>query len=199
MESGTKNRVTVDHFRSRAGKLWLTLLILAPLFGAAFAVFAWRYSADGLVVIIGCVAFSVLSFGLFGVCIAAAKLRTSRWTADEAGIAYFCLGRKVAALSWREVREAGLLRLGGEKRGMRLVLYWSGHELRGKGRGGEGGTAAGLGANVRGADVIVCPVSSFGSEDGSYVYSADDDMLAFTRAHFGKPLRHEELLQKVRD
>ena len=47
-------RVAVDFFRGKQGKLWLTLLILSPVFAVAFAVFAFLYADDGLIVILGC-------------------------------------------------------------------------------------------------------------------------------------------------
>ena len=105
-QTADDGRVAVDFFRGKQGKLWLTLLILSPVFAVAFAVFAFLYADDGLIVILGCCAFAAVCAIIFIVCLVTAKTRTSRWVADGEGVAYFCLGRKVLGLKWEEIREA---------------------------------------------------------------------------------------------
>ena len=107
MNKAQNNGVTVSFFEGKQGKLWLTLFILAPLFAVAFAVFAVMYADDGVIDIVGCCAVSAVCLFVFGVCIASARMRTSRWAADENGIAYFCLGRRVLFMQWEAIREAG--------------------------------------------------------------------------------------------
>lgn len=188
--------VTVDFFRGRQGRLWLTLLILSPVLAAAFVAFAVLYADDGLIVVIGCIAVAVVCLVVFGVCVGTAKMRTSRWVADAEGVSYHCLGRRVTSLRWEEMREAGFLRLGAQTRATRLRLYWSGNELRGKLRSGKfEGKERGLGANERGASLIVYTVPAYYADDGSVTYPADDPLVLYTKAHFRRSLRHEELLQ----
>ena len=118
--------VTVSFFRGSAGKLWLTLLILSPLFAAAFAVFAFLYADDGMIVIIGCCVIAAIALIVFGVCVGTAGTRTSRWTADETGVSYYRLGRKVVSIGWEEMREAGFLYLGGALLAVAAVLVGGG-------------------------------------------------------------------------
>ena len=192
--------VNVSFFEGKQGKLWLTLLILSPLFAALFVVFAFLYADDGVIIILGCCAIAAVCLIVFGICLVTAKLRTSRWTADEAGVTYFCLGRKRRFMPWEEMREAGFLVLEGEKRTARLRLYWSANELRGKLKAGRfAGKEAGLGANIRASSMIVYPVPAYYGEDGSVTYPADDPLIACTRAHFRRPLRHEEFLTKTKE
>ncbi len=192
--------VTVSFFRGSAGKLWLTLLILSPLFAAAFAVFAFLYADDGMIVIIGCCVIAAIALIVFGVCVGTAGTRTSRWTADETGVSYYRLGRKVVSIGWEEMREAGFLYLGGEARSSRLRLYWSAEELRGKLKSGKfAGKQAGLGANLRGASMIVYTVPAYYGEDGGVTYPTDDPLITYTRGHFRRPLRHEEFLTKIKE
>ena len=132
--------VNVSFFEGKQGKLWLTLLILSPLFAALFVVFAFLYADDGVIIILGCCAIAAVCLIVFGICLVTAKLRTSCWTADEAGVTYFCLGRKRRFMLWEEY-----------------------------------------------------------GEDGSVTYPADDPLIACTRAHFRRPLRHEEFLTKTKE
>lgn len=200
VDRGTQNSVTVDFFRGKAGKLWLTLLIASPLLAAAFFVFAWLYADDGVIMVVGCCAVAAVFLLLFGICIATARTRTSRWTADEEGVSYFCLGRRVVRIRWSEMRETGFLYLEGEMRSSRLRLYWSSEELRGKLRSGKFiGKAAGLGANLRGASMIVYTVPAYYGEDGGETYPDDDPLIVYTREHSKRPLRHEEFLTAGKD
>lgn len=195
MEAEPQERVSVSNFSGKEGKLWLTFLILSPVFAAAFAAFAVIYADDGLLTVIGCCGIAAVCLFLFGVCIATARRRTSRWTADAEGVCFFALGRQVAFLRWEEMREAGFLRLEGEKRAERLRLYWSSEELRGAVKGGKfAGREVGLGANRRGACILVYPVPAYYGEKGGIWYPADDPLILFTRTHFRRPLRHEEFL-----
>lgn len=198
-QTADDGRVAVDFFRGKQGKLWLTLLILSPVFAVAFAVFAFLYADDGLIVILGCCAFAAVCAIIFIVCLVTAKTRTSRWVADGEGVAYFCLGRKVLGLKWEEIREAGFLYLGGEMRTSRLRLYWSAQELRGKLKSGKfEGKEAGLDANRRGASMIVYTVPAIYGDEGGVTYPQDDPLIVFTRAHCKKALRHEELLSQTK-
>lgn len=200
MKKTQQNRVTVSFFEGRQGKLWLALLILAPLFAAAFAVFAVMYADDGILVIVGCCAVSAVCLFVFGVCIATARTRTSRWTADETGIAYCCLGRRVLFMKWEDVREAGFLRLEGERKDLRLCLYWSGAELRGKLKSGAfAGRMTGLGANRSNSSMIVYPVPAYYGDGGGIWYPSDDPLIVCTRTHVRRPLRHEEFLSASRE
>ncbi len=190
-----EDAVTVAFFEGRQGKLWLALLILSPLLALLFAVFAFLYADDGAIVIIGCCAFCAVCLLIFGVCIATARLRTSRWTADEEGIGYFAFGRRVLHFRWEEIREAGFLVLEGEKRTSQLRLYWSTAELRGKLRSGKfPGREKGLGANRRGATMMVYCVPALYGDNGAVRYPEDDAIILFTRAHLKRPLRHENFL-----
>ena len=137
-----------EQFCGKGGKLWLTFLILSPVFAAAFAAFAVIYADDGLLTVIGCCGIAAVCLFLFGVCIATARRRTSVGRRTRKGCVFFALGRQVAFLRWEEMREAGFLRLEGEKRAERLRLYWSSEELRGAVKGGKfAGREVGLGAN----------------------------------------------------
>ncbi len=192
--------VTADNFQSGQGKLWLAVLIVSPVLAAAFAAFAVLYADDGPVVLIGCILIALAALALFCVCIAAAKKVTSRWTADEEGVSYFCCGRRKVFLRWEDIREAGFLYLGGEARSSRVRLYWSAAELRGRLKGGRlAGRAAGLDANRTGAQMIVYPVPAFYGEGGGILYPDDDPLIAFTRTHARRPLRHEGFLHGTQD
>lgn len=195
MNKAQNNGVTVSFFEGKQGKLWLTLFILAPLFAVAFAVFAVMYADDGVIVIVGCCAVSAVCLFVFGVCIASARMRTSRWSADENGIAYFCLGRRVLFMQWETIREAGFLRLEGEGKHMRLCLYCSEAELRGKLKSGKfAGRMKGLGANRKNSSMIVYPVPAYYAEGGGICYPSDDPLILYTQAHIKRPLRHAEFL-----
>ena len=184
--------VTISFFKGTQGKLWLALLVVSPVLAALFAAFAWIYRADGLIIIIGCCAIAAVCIIIFAVCLLTARLRTSRWTADTEGIAYFCLGRRRLFFSWEEVREAGFLLLDGERRTDRLRLYLSTSELRGKLKGGVfAGREEGLSANRRGAGMMLYPVPACYGENGGVRYPLDDELVAFVRAHVKRPLRHE--------
>lgn len=82
---------------------------------------------------------------------------------------------------------------------MRLCLYCSEAELRGKLKSGKfAGRMKGLGANRKNSSMIAYPVPAYYAEGGGICYPSDDPLILYTQAHIKRPLRHAEFLSDTK-
>ncbi len=128
MKDGGEEKVTVSFFKDRAKRLWLAVLFLSPVLAIGAAVgFVFVPNVTARIVL----AVAVICFGgVFFVCLFTAKMRTSKWTADENGVSYFAFGRKLTALGWAEMKEVGYLKIINPRSNVtQYCLYWTTEEL----------------------------------------------------------------------
>lgn len=126
--------VVVDFFQGKQRTLWIVALALSFVIAAAGIALAFALpprGADGdytLNIILAILGF--LGLGVLIVCVMTAKMRTSKWVADAAGVEYHAFGRKVMALSWKEMQEAGYLKIANPRSHVTAYyMYWTTEEL----------------------------------------------------------------------
>lgn len=129
MEHG--NGVTVNFFEGKQKTLWLVALFLS----LALAVAGWLLgfllpAGNGFALRVICLVVAVAGTGIFAVCLITAKMRTSKWTADENGVAYYAFGMRLLTLEWQNVKEVGYLKIVNPRSHVTaFYLYWSTEEL----------------------------------------------------------------------
>ena len=196
MQENAAARVEESYFEGRQKRLWAAALAVSFVLlcgGVALALCLPPRAHGGytLNIVFGVCAF--LAACVFGVCIATVRMRTSRWVADEKGIAYFALGRKCLFLAWAEVREAGYLQIRSGQN-TAYYLYWSKQALSSACRaflkdGVMEGKRAMLGAsNRRGADTVLYAIAPGRGEE---------PLAQFTEARLGCPLKHREIAARA--
>ena len=127
--------VTVDFFQGRPRALWITALALSVVIAAAGIALAFALpprGADGddhtLNIVLGI--FGFLGLGVFLVCLMTAKMRTSKWVADDKGVRYYAFGHKVMELPWKGMQEAGYLKIANPRTHVTAYyMYWTTEEL----------------------------------------------------------------------
>ena len=132
MTAASEQPVVVDFFQGRQRALWIAALALSLVIAAAGIALAFALPPRGedytLNIVLG--VFGVLGLGVLLVCLMTAKMRTSKWIADAEGVRYWCFGRKAMTLAWKEMQEAGFLKIANPRTHVTAYyLYWTTEEL----------------------------------------------------------------------
>lgn len=124
----------VDFFRGKQRGFWIAALAISFAIAAAGISLAFSLPPRGtggdytLNIILAILGF--LGLGVLIVCVMTAKMRTSKWVADGAGVEYYAFGCRVMAFSWKEMKEAGYLKIANPRTHVTAYyLYWTTEEL----------------------------------------------------------------------
>lgn len=121
--------VTVNFFEGKQKTLWLTALVLSLVLAVAGGLTAYLLPV-GLAIQIVLIVVAVAGAGILLICVTTAKMRTSKWIADENGIRYYAFGMHLQTLAWAEMKEAGFLKITDPRRQVTAYyLYWTTEEL----------------------------------------------------------------------
>lgn len=193
-------QAVVDFFAGRQRTMWAVALALgfAVAVGGGLAAALLPPRGTGAVDITLNILFGLAAAagaGVCVVCLATLRLRTSKWVADEKGIAYCCLGRQRIRLSWKEIAETGFV-AGVRSQTATVWLYWTSRKRPADGwpevHGGVFYKSARrcLGTyNRKGAQLILYPVDARDPKN--------DPLVAFTRAASPRPIKNEALLRRA--
>lgn len=193
--------VVINFFQGRAKALWLTALVLSFAVAVACIALACALLPRGqdahdftLNIVSGI--FGIVGAGIFLICIMTAKMRTSKWIADENGVSYFCLGQKRLALGWGEMREAGFLELVSPRTHASVYYLYFADAARRETlhnrlkNGVTEGKASCLGKyNAQKAGLILYPVDPYSP--------SKDPLVMAARQRFPNRLKNMSLLQRA--
>lgn len=134
VQTADASPAVVDFFRGKQRGFWIAALAISFAIAAAGISLAFSLPPRGtggdytLNIILAILGF--LGLGVLIVCVMTAKMRTSKWVADGAGVEYYAFGRRVMALSWKEMQEAGYLKIANPRTHVTAYyLYWTTEEL----------------------------------------------------------------------
>ena len=134
VQTADASPAVVDFFQGRQRALWIAALAISFAIAAAGIALAFslppRGAGEDYTLNIILAVFGFPGLGVFLVCVMTAKMRTSKWVADGVGVSYYCFGRKTMTLSWKEMKEAGYLKIANPRTHVTAYyLYWTTEEL----------------------------------------------------------------------
>lgn len=187
----------VDFFQGRQRALWIAALAISFAIAAVGIALAFslppRGAGEDYTLNIILAVFGFPGLGVFLVCVMTAKMRTSKWVADGVGVSYYCFGRKTMALSWKEMKEAGYLKIANPRTHVTAYyLYWTTEELMSACRD-----------FIRGGVMEHKPkyLGRYNRRKGSIIlYAIDpydpvnDPLVTFTQAHYPHQLKNPKVL-----
>lgn len=187
------NDVTVNFFEGKQKTLWLIALFLSFALAVSGWLLGFLIPVKGIALRIIFLIVAVAGTGILLVCLITAKMRTSKWTANQTGITYSAFGIRLSTLEWRNVKQAGLLRIINPRTNLTaFYLYWSEEDLMSACRNFiKGGSMehkpSALGKyNCRKGNLILYALDPHDP--------ANDPMLRFTQEKYSQPLKNPKVL-----
>ena len=184
VQTADASPAVVDFFQGRQRALWIAALAISFAIAAAGIALAFslppRGAGEDYTLNIILAVFGFPGLGVFLVCVMTAKMRTSKWVADGVGVSYYCFGRKTMALSWKEMKEAGYLKIANPRTHVTAYyLYIRGgvmeHKPKYLGR-----------YNRRKGSIILYAIDPYDP--------ANDPLVTFTQAHYPHQLKNPKVL-----